>query len=57
MVTNRVRTVRTVREVQNWLTKTGFRRRSKSDDAIERWVGRDALKDVTRPAVIKKVNR
>ncbi len=28
---------------------------SKSGDATERWVGRDALKDVTRPAVLKKV--
>jgi 3-methyladenine DNA glycosylase AlkD len=28
---------------------------SKSDDATERWVGRDALRDITRPAVIKKV--
>jgi 3-methyladenine DNA glycosylase AlkD len=28
---------------------------SKSDDATERWVGRDALKDITRPAVVKKV--
>ena len=30
---------------------------SKSEHATERWVGRDALKDITRPAVIKKVNR
>ena len=30
---------------------------SKSDDPVERWVGKDALKDLERPAVIKKVNR
>jgi 3-methyladenine DNA glycosylase AlkD len=30
-------------------------RLSKSEDATERWVGRDALRDITRPAVIKKV--
>ena len=28
---------------------------SKSDDAAKRWVGRDALRDITRPAVVKKV--
>lgn len=28
-----------------------------SEHRAERWVGRDALKDITRPAVIKKVNR
>ena len=28
---------------------------SKSEDATERWVGKDALRDITRPAVIKKV--
>jgi len=28
---------------------------SKSENATERWVGRDALKDLTRPIVIKKV--
>jgi 3-methyladenine DNA glycosylase AlkD len=28
-----------------------------SDNATERWVGKDALKDITRPAVIKKLNR
>jgi len=28
---------------------------AKSDNATERWVGRDALKDITRPAVLKKV--
>jgi len=28
---------------------------SKSADATERWVGKDALRDLTRPAVIKKV--
>jgi 3-methyladenine DNA glycosylase AlkD len=28
---------------------------SKSDDATERWVGKDALRDITRPVVIKKV--
>jgi 3-methyladenine DNA glycosylase AlkD len=28
---------------------------SKSDDATERWVGKDALRDITRPLVIKKV--
>jgi 3-methyladenine DNA glycosylase AlkD len=30
---------------------------SKSDDATERWVGKDALRDITRASVIKKVNR
>lgn len=30
---------------------------SKSDDATERWVGRDALRDITRPAVIAKVSK
>jgi 3-methyladenine DNA glycosylase AlkD len=30
---------------------------SKSGDATERWVGKDALRDLQRPAVIKKVNR
>ena len=28
---------------------------SKSDDATERWVGRDALRDITRPSVRTKV--
>ena len=28
---------------------------SKSEDATERWVGKDALRDITRPAVLKKV--
>lgn len=28
---------------------------SKSGDATERWVGKDALRDLTRPAVVKKV--
>jgi len=28
---------------------------SKSDDATERWVGKDALRDITRPSVIAKV--
>ena len=28
---------------------------AKSDQATERWVGKDALRDITRPAVIKKV--
>jgi hypothetical protein len=28
---------------------------SKSEDATERWVGKDALRDITRPAVIAKV--
>lgn len=28
---------------------------SNSDDPTERWVGRDVLKDITRPAVIKKI--
>jgi 3-methyladenine DNA glycosylase AlkD len=31
-------------------------RLSKSADPTERWVGRDALRDITRPAVIKKVS-
>jgi 3-methyladenine DNA glycosylase AlkD len=30
---------------------------SKSEDATERWVGKDALRDITRPAVLKKVRR
>lgn len=30
---------------------------SKSENATERWVGRDVLKDVTRATVIRKVNR
>jgi 3-methyladenine DNA glycosylase AlkD len=30
---------------------------SKSADATERWVGKDALRDLQRPAVIKKVRR
>jgi 3-methyladenine DNA glycosylase AlkD len=30
---------------------------SKSEDATERWVGRDALKDITRPAVMTKISR
>jgi 3-methyladenine DNA glycosylase AlkD len=30
-------------------------RLSKSNDPIERWVGKDALRDITRPAVVKKV--
>jgi 3-methyladenine DNA glycosylase AlkD len=29
---------------------------SKSEDATQRWVGKDALKDLTRPAVLKKVS-
>ena len=28
---------------------------SKSEDATERWVGRDALRDITRPLVVNKV--
>jgi 3-methyladenine DNA glycosylase AlkD len=28
---------------------------SKSGNATERWVGKDALRDITRPAVVKKV--
>lgn len=28
---------------------------AKSENAIERWVGRDALRDITRPAAIRKV--
>jgi len=28
---------------------------SKSEDATERWVGKDALRDITRPVVLKKV--
>ena len=28
---------------------------SKSEDATERWVGKDALRDITRPSVIAKV--
>ena len=30
-------------------------RLSKSSDATERWVGKDALRDITRPVVLKKV--
>ena len=30
-------------------------RLAKSEDATERWVGKDALRDLTRPAVVKKV--
>ncbi|MFM8532526.1 MAG: DNA alkylation repair protein [Acidimicrobiia bacterium] len=30
---------------------------SKSEDATERWVGKDALRDITRPAVLAKVKR
>ena len=30
---------------------------SKSADSTERWIGRDALKDITRPAVIAKVRK
>ena len=32
-------------------------RLAKSEDAIQRWVGKDALKDLMRPAVLKKVSR
>ena len=32
-------------------------RLAKSEDATQRWVGKDALRDLVRPAVIKKVNR
>lgn len=30
---------------------------AKSEDATQRWVGKDALRDLLRPAVIKKVKR
>jgi 3-methyladenine DNA glycosylase AlkD len=30
---------------------------SQSDNATERWVGKDALRDLTRPMVVKKVSR
>jgi 3-methyladenine DNA glycosylase AlkD len=30
---------------------------SKSEDSTQRWVGKDALKDLTRPLVVRKVNR
>lgn len=30
---------------------------SKSGDATERWIGKDALKDLTRPLVLRKVGR
>jgi len=30
---------------------------SKSEDATERWVGKDALRDIMRPVVLKKVSR
>jgi 3-methyladenine DNA glycosylase AlkD len=30
---------------------------SKSANATERWVGKDALRDITRPIVLKKINR
>jgi 3-methyladenine DNA glycosylase AlkD len=29
---------------------------AKSDNATERWVGKDALKDITRPLVLKKIS-
>jgi 3-methyladenine DNA glycosylase AlkD len=32
-------------------------RLSESADAARRWVGKDALRDLNRPAVLKKVNR
>ncbi|HEX6214436.1 MAG TPA: DNA alkylation repair protein [Vicinamibacterales bacterium] len=32
-------------------------RLAKSEDATQRWVGKDVLRDLVRPAVIKKVNR
>ncbi len=32
-------------------------RLSKSSDRTERWVGKDALRDLQRPAVMKKVSR
>ena len=32
-------------------------RLAKSGDATERWVGKDALRDLTRPYVVQKVNR
>jgi 3-methyladenine DNA glycosylase AlkD len=34
---------------------TSATRLSKSENATERWVGKDALRDVTRPAVLRKV--
>ena len=30
---------------------------SKSDNATERWVGKDALRDITRPLVLAKLAR
>ena len=33
------------------------RRLAESEDATERWVGKDALRDLTRPAVVKKLER
>jgi len=30
---------------------------SKSEDTTERWVGKDALRDITRPAVLQKVKK
>ena len=32
-------------------------RLSKSTDRTERWVGKDALRDLTRPMVLRKVKR
>jgi 3-methyladenine DNA glycosylase AlkD len=32
-------------------------RLSKSENATERWVGKDALRDITRPIVLKKISR
>ena len=32
-------------------------RLAKSSDATQRWVGKDALRDLMRPAVVRKVNR
>jgi 3-methyladenine DNA glycosylase AlkD len=33
------------------------KRLAASDDATARWIGKDALKDITRPSIIARVNR
>ena len=33
------------------------KRLAESSDATSRWIGKDALKDITRPSILKRVNR
>jgi 3-methyladenine DNA glycosylase AlkD len=33
------------------------KRLAESKDATARWIGKDALKDITRPAILMRVNR